>query len=88
VRLVDPVELEDVDTAYAMTIHKSQGSEYDRVVLVLPPESSPLIGRELVYTGITRAKRHLTVVGSEAAMRGCINTPARRMTGLAASLAR
>lgn len=87
VRLVDPVELEDVDTAYAMTIHKSQGSEYDSVVLVLPPASSPLIGRELVYTAITRAKRHLTVVGSEAAMRGCINTPARRMTGLAASLA-
>ena len=86
VRLVDPVELEEVETAYAMTIHKSQGSEYDGVVLILPPETSPLVGRELVYTGITRAKRHLTVVGSEQAMRNCVNTPARRMTGLAEAL--
>lgn len=86
VRLVDPVELEEVETAYAMTIHKSQGSEYDGVVLILPPESSPLVGRELVYTGITRAKHHLTVVGSEEAMRKCVDTPTRRMTGLAEAL--
>ena len=82
----EPVELEDVETAYATTIHKSQGSEYAHVVLVLPPATSPLVGRELVYTAITRAKAHLMVVGSEAALRACILTPARRMTGLAAAL--
>lgn len=86
VRLVNPVDLADVETAYAMTIHKSQGSEYGTVVLVLPPATSPLVGRELVYTAITRAKGYLVVVGSEAAMRACIATPARRMTGLAEAL--
>jgi len=86
VRLVNPVDLADVETAYAMTIHKSQGSEYGTVVLVLPPATSPLVGRELVYTAVTRAKAHLVVVGSEAAMRACIATPARRMTGLTAAL--
>ena len=86
-RLVDPVELEEVETAYAMTVHKSQGSEYDTVVLVLPPATSPLVGRELVYTGITRARTHLLVVGSDESVRRCVGTPARRMTGLADALA-
>ncbi|MFM8531025.1 MAG: exodeoxyribonuclease V subunit alpha, partial [Ilumatobacteraceae bacterium] len=87
VRLVNPVDLADVETAYAMTIHKSQGSEYGAVVLVLPPATSPLVGRELVYTAVTRAKHHLMVIGSEEAVRVCVATPARRMTGLAESLA-
>jgi exodeoxyribonuclease V alpha subunit len=86
-RLVDPVDLEEIETAYAMTIHKSQGSEYDTVVLVLPPSYSPLVGRELVYTGITRARQHLLIVGSEESFRRCVGTPARRMTGLAEALA-
>ena len=83
----DPVQLEEVETAYAMTVHKSQGSEYSTVVMVLPPPSSPLAGRELVYTGLTRARERLVVVGSEAAVRQAVSTPTRRMTGLAASLA-
>ena len=83
----DPVQLEEVETAYAMTVHKSQGSEYSTVVMVLPPPSSPLAGRELVYTGFTRARQRLLVVGSEAAVRQAVSTPTRRMTGLAASLA-
>ena len=70
-----------------MTVHKSQGSEYSTVVMVLPPPSSPLAGRELVYTGLTRARERLVVVGSEAAVRQAVSTPTRRMTGLAASLA-
>jgi len=82
----DPVQLEDIETAYAMTIHKSQGSEYETVVMILPPVSSPLVGRELIYTGVTRAKRHLLIVGSEASMRLAAETPARRMTGLTESL--
>jgi exodeoxyribonuclease V alpha subunit len=82
----DPVQLEDIETAYAMTVHKSQGSEYETVVMILPPVASPLVGRELIYTGVTRAKQHLLVVGSEAAMRLAAETPARRMTGLTESL--
>ena len=85
-RPFDPVQLEGVDTAYAMTIHKSQGSEYGTVVMVLPPEGSPLVGRELVYTGATRARSALWVVGSAAAFSACVTTPARRMTGLADGL--
>ncbi|MBG7603660.1 MAG: exodeoxyribonuclease V subunit alpha [Actinobacteria bacterium] len=82
----DPVQLVDIQTAYAMTVHKSQGSEYDTVVMIMPPITSPLVGRELVYTGVTRAKKHLLVVGSEATVRLAAETPARRMTGLAESL--
>jgi exodeoxyribonuclease V alpha subunit len=85
-RLFDPVQLESVETAYAMTVHKSQGSEYPSVMLVLPPASSPLVGRELVYTGITRTKAHLLIVGSTESMRRCVESPARRMTGLAGAL--
>jgi len=82
----DPVQLEDVETAYAMTVHKSQGSEYEAVVMILPPVTSPLVGRELIYTGVTRAKEELLVVGSESAMRLAAETPASRMTGLTKSL--
>lgn len=85
-REFDPVQLEGVETAFAMTIHKSQGSEYPHVVLVLPPATSPLVGRELVYTAITRAKGHVLVIGTEESMRRCVSSPARRMTGLAAAL--
>jgi exodeoxyribonuclease V alpha subunit len=82
----DPAQLDGVQTAYAMTVHKSQGSEYPTVVLVLPPESSPLAGRELVYTGATRAKTTLHVVGSERSLVRSLLTPAHRMTGLADAL--
>lgn len=85
-REFDPVQLEGVETAFAMTIHKSQGSEYPHVVLVLPPATSPLVARELVYTAITRAKAHVLVVGTEESMRRCVTSPARRMTGLSDAL--
>ena len=51
-----------VDTAYAMTVHKSQGSEFSHTVLVLPYDASPVLTRELVYTGITRARDAFTLV--------------------------
>jgi exodeoxyribonuclease V alpha subunit len=81
-----PAELDELDTAFAMTIHKSQGSEYDTVVVVHPPSASPLISRELLYTAVTRAKRRLVVVGSEASIRKAVDTPTRRVTGLTAAL--
>ncbi len=61
-RWVLPSRLQAVETVYAMTIHKSQGSEFDHAAVVLPPQLSPIMTRELVYTGITRAKNWLTVV--------------------------
>lgn len=89
VRLLSAAQLDAVETAYAMTVHKSQGSEYANVVVVLPPATSPLIGRELLYTAVTRASGQVVVVvGDEAAVRACVRTPGRRVTGLASALGR
>ena len=65
-RSVSVGRLADVETAFAMTVHKSQGSEFAHVVLVLPPEDSTVLTRELVYTGITRAKSAFTLVAQHA----------------------
>lgn len=62
VRWVLPSRLVAVDTVYAMTVHKSQGSEFDHAVLILPDHRSPVLTKELIYTGITRAKKRLTLV--------------------------
>jgi len=80
--------LPDVTSAYAVTVHKSQGSEYGTVVVVLPPPTSPLATRELLYTAITRARRRVVIVGSEASVRAAVTHPSVRMSGLAAALAR
>lgn len=65
-KLVLPSRLGQVETVYAMTVHKAQGSEFTHVALVLPDQPSPVLTRELVYTGITRAKRWLSLVLPEA----------------------
>lgn len=62
VRSVLATRLRNVETAYAMTVHKSQGSEFQHTVLVLPRESNGTLARELIYTGITRARSHFTLV--------------------------
>ncbi|MEI8237979.1 MAG: exodeoxyribonuclease V subunit alpha [Actinomycetota bacterium] len=86
VQYFDSFQLAEVDTAYAMTVHKSQGSEYPTVVMILPPANSPLVGRELLYTGATRASRQLVVVGTEASVVAALGRPATRMTGLGLAL--
>ena len=80
--------LPDVVSAYAVTVHKSQGSEYGTVVVVLPPPDSPLATRELLYTAITRARRRVVIVGDEASVRAAVMRPSVRMGGLADGLAR
>ena len=60
VRWVLPSRLDAVETVWAMTVHKSQGSEYDHVLMVLPDRDAPVLTRELLYTGVTRAKTKLT----------------------------
>lgn len=85
-RLVPTMRLENVESVHALTIHKSQGSEYDEVVVVLPNESSRILTRELFYTGITRTKQRLTIIGSEAVVRSAISQAIRRASGLAARL--
>ena len=61
IKSVQPSRLPEHDTAWAMTVHKSQGSEFDHAALILPSRSVPLVTRELVYTAITRAKRQLSI---------------------------
>jgi exodeoxyribonuclease V alpha subunit len=68
VRSVLATRLRHVETAFAMTVHKSQGSEFSHTVLVLPKEGGMTLARELIYTGITRARRHLTLVTPEPAV--------------------
>lgn len=82
-----PGRLDAVETMHAMTIHKSQGSQADRVTVLLPDEASRLLTRELFYTAVTRARHHVRVVGSEAAVRAAVGTRAERATGLRLRLA-
>ena len=74
--------LSDIETMHAMTIHKSQGSQADEVTVLMPPEDSRLLTRELLYTAVTRAKRKVRVVGSEASVRAAIGRRAVRASGL------
>ncbi len=62
IKWVQPSRLHDVETVFAMTVHKSQGSEFDHTVLVLPDQANPVLTRELVYTGVTRAKTRLSLI--------------------------
>nr|WP_203842104.1 ATP-dependent RecD-like DNA helicase [Actinoplanes humidus] len=70
-----------------MTVHRSQGSQFNRVSILLPPATSPLLTRELFYTAATRATTSLRIVGSEDAVRAAVTRPIARASGLRDSLA-
>lgn len=74
--------LPDREPAWAMTVHKSQGSEFERVLLALPHAISPVVTRELVYTGVTRAKQGVALWAGTAVLRAAIESRAERMSGL------
>jgi len=78
--------LPEHETAYAMTVHKAQGSQARQVVLVLPTQLSPVLSRELIYTGITRAGHSLAIWGDREVLASAISRSAQRATGLAARL--
>ena len=78
--------LSDVQTVYAMTVHKSQGSQAKVISVVMPPEDSPMLTRELFYTAVTRAQERVRIVGSEAAIRDAIGRQVQRASGLAERL--
>lgn len=85
-RAYAPTRLAAVDTVYAMTVHKSQGSEARTVTVVLPPTDSPLLTRELFYTAVTRARQELVVVGTDDAVRAAVERRVQRASGLAERL--
>jgi exodeoxyribonuclease V alpha subunit len=80
--LFAPVRLDAVQTVHAMTVHRAQGSQFERVTFLVPPPESPLLTRELLYTAVTRAKEQVQVIGSEAAIRRAVLRPASRASGL------
>ncbi len=81
-RAIAPARLPAHETAFASTVHKAQGSEFDEVVLLLPPRASRALTRELVYTAITRARKRVTIAASAATLDAAIATPTRRASGL------
>jgi exodeoxyribonuclease V alpha subunit len=87
VRTVSPAALPPHDTAFVLTVHKSQGSEFDHAALVLPAGASRVLSRELVYTAITRARERVEVVGARAVFADAVATPTQRDSGLSARIA-
>jgi exodeoxyribonuclease V alpha subunit len=81
-RVISPARLPSHETVYAMTVHKSQGSEFDRVVLLLPSQPSRVVTRELLYTGLTRARQRVEVWGSEPVVRAGVAARVERSSGL------
>jgi exodeoxyribonuclease V alpha subunit len=83
---MQPARLPETQTAWAMTVHKAQGSEFTNVVVMLPAKGSRVLGRELLYTAVTRARSHVLLVGEESVLRSAVSRTARRGSGLEALL--
>ena len=83
---VSPARLAAVDTVYAMTVHKSQGSQFHTVAFLVPGVESRVLTRELIYTAVTRAEERLILVGAEEPIRAAIERPITRASGLRRAL--
>jgi len=77
-----PDQLTEHETAFAMTVHKSQGSEFDRILLILPERENPILTRELVYTGVTRARNHVTIMADRGILARALERRITRRSGL------
>jgi exodeoxyribonuclease V alpha subunit len=86
IRLLAPSRLEHIETVHAMTIHKSQGSQFAHVVIALPEATSQILTRELLYTAVTRARRGVTVIGTADAVTTAVNRRVARASGLRGTL--
>jgi exodeoxyribonuclease V alpha subunit len=82
IRGILPARLPSHDHAWAITVHRSQGSEFDNVYFILPPEDSSMPGRELLYTAITRARKRITLWGTEDDIKTCVKHRTLRYSGL------
>lgn len=85
-RKFPPLRLPEHETVYAMTVHKSQGSEFDRVLFLMPDRDVPVLTRELIYTAITRAKEQVEVWGKEEVFHRAISRRIERTSGLREAL--
>ena len=86
IRSVALARLPPSEPVFAMTVHKSQGSEFDEVALLLPERDSAVLTRELLYTAVTRARRRVVVHGTAEALARAIERPIRRASGLREAL--
>ena len=86
VRTVAPPLLPGHETVFALTVHKSQGSEFNRLVLILPDRDSPVLTRELIYTAITRAREKVEIWGRKEVFVAAVKRKIKRASGLAAEL--
>ena len=86
VRSIMPERLPLHETAFAMTVHKSQGSEFNHVLMLLPPVDSDILTRELIYTGITRAKESVEIWGSDGVFCRAVRKKTERQSGLKEAL--
>jgi exodeoxyribonuclease V alpha subunit len=77
-----PSRLAAIDTVYAMTVHKAQGSQFDTAAVLLPDPTSRILTRELLYTAVTRARRQLILAATEEAIRAAVARPVARASGL------
>jgi exodeoxyribonuclease V alpha subunit len=81
-RKLSPSRLPPHETVFAMSVHKSQGSEFDEVAVLLPENVSPVVSRELLYTAVTRARSRVTVHARAEVVRGAVTRPIQRASGL------
>lgn len=81
-RAIHPLRLPPHETVFAMTVHKSQGSEFDQVLFVLPDRDSPVLSRELIYTAVTRARHRLDLIGNAPVFSTAISRQIERTSGL------
>ena len=79
---IHPSRMPEHETAFAMTIHKSQGSEFNEVLVVLPPVEKRLMTRELLYTAVTRGKKKVVIASDEDTVAAMVENSMKRMTGL------
>jgi len=86
VRAIARERLPEHEVVYAMTVHKSQGSEFEQVLLMLPDRENPVLTRELFYTGLTRARKSVRILADEGILRSAIETRAQRFSGLSDAL--
>jgi exodeoxyribonuclease V alpha subunit len=88
IRSLVPEQLPDHETVYAMSVHKSQGTEFQSVVLILPDRDSPLLTRELIYTAVTRARQRVEIWGRQEILMAAVQRRIHRASGLREKLGR
>ncbi len=81
-RKISPYTLPEHETVFSMTVHKSQGSEFDKVILILPDKPGSIITRELIYTGITRTKSNIQIISKESVFKHGISNYIKRTSGI------